>query len=349
MAFNQPSTNDQQRQFDAFKEWMLDFFCENEGVGTTNHSDSNATSTAQANVRTKAEEPLLPVHSFMSGDTALPSEDPNPDDIEKLLAKDMEAMKFEERELMYESIHGVDPIVKETPELILEKLAEMDKEVKKQMATQPGLSKNHAYNKAKEIEPGYVQGLRLMFLRVDRFVASKAAKRMLGFFEAKLELFGPDALARPLYLSDFDKHDMAYMRGGHFQLLPFRDRSGRAICCDFGDPNHTIYHSFNNLVRTTQSKFFRVFVLFAQLIRLSICCGRDATSARCLTTTNGSKSLMISLFCPHLVLLLRAVKNLVLYYVCCCRIRRDSNPRHSLYFIYVGTAKFTNPKQGKVL
>lgn len=247
MSFDppQPTPEEQQQQFVTFQNWLQNFFQENEGADISDLLQSTDKSKVVAKVKAKVDS--APVHGFMSGD-ALP-EDPNPDDLEKFLARDMEDMKVEERELLFETIHGVDPIVKETPELIVQKLEEMELEIEKQKATsEPGCDGGCAYDQAKAAAIDYVKGLYLMFLRADRFVASKAAKRILGFFEAKLEMFGPDALARPLFLSDLNKHDLAYMRAGHFQLLSIRDRSGRAICCDFEDASQRNYKSFENLV-----------------------------------------------------------------------------------------------------
>ena len=52
------------------------------------------------------------------------------------------------------------------------------------------------------------------------------------------EICGELALYRDLLLSDFDSQALQFMRGGYFQNLPGRDRSGRRIVGNFsGDFN----------------------------------------------------------------------------------------------------------------
>ena len=73
----------------------------------------------------------------------------------------------------------------------------------------------------------------MRFLRCELFDVRKAAQRMLKFLDIALELFGEDALRRPIRLSDFSKEEMRYLKKGRYQVLPNRDRSGRRISVFF--------------------------------------------------------------------------------------------------------------------
>lgn len=72
---------------------------------------------------------------------------------------------------------------------------------------------------------------RLRFLRCEIFDTKKAALRMVKYLELVRENFGNELLTRPMKLSDFSREEMSFLRGGDYQLLPYRDRSGRRILC----------------------------------------------------------------------------------------------------------------------
>ena len=69
-----------------------------------------------------------------------------------------------------------------------------------------------------------------MFLRCESYNISRAAIRMISYFDFKLRLFGSSLLTRDVKISDFDKDTQICLESGYFQILPQRDRSGRAIC-----------------------------------------------------------------------------------------------------------------------
>jgi len=72
---------------------------------------------------------------------------------------------------------------------------------------------------------------RLKFLRCELFDAKKAAARLVSFLDFLMDVFDDkeDLLLRPMRMSDFDKNEYIILKTGNFQLLPFRDRSGRRI------------------------------------------------------------------------------------------------------------------------
>jgi hypothetical protein len=71
------------------------------------------------------------------------------------------------------------------------------------------------------------KAFRLMFLRAENFDSQLAAKRMLRFFEEKLELFGRAKLCKDITLRDLSIEDTQCLINGHQQILPTRDSSGR--------------------------------------------------------------------------------------------------------------------------
>jgi hypothetical protein len=89
----------------------------------------------------------------------------------------------------------------------------------------------------------------MMFLRCDEFRVKNAAKRMMKHFDMKIELFGVDKLGRDITLNDFDPFDIECLNAGFFQVLPTRDRAGRAILCKVW--YHQKYQTKENVVRIT--------------------------------------------------------------------------------------------------
>lgn len=69
----------------------------------------------------------------------------------------------------------------------------------------------------------------LKFLRSESFHVTKAADRMVRFFDLKLFLFGPALLCKEITMDDLSKDDRNTLKAGFIQVLPVRDRAGRAI------------------------------------------------------------------------------------------------------------------------
>ena len=70
---------------------------------------------------------------------------------------------------------------------------------------------------------------RLLFLRSERFHAQRTARKMVGYFEYKCDLFGADKLVKKITLDDLSKDDRTTLQTGAMQILPNRDKSGRAV------------------------------------------------------------------------------------------------------------------------
>lgn len=146
-------------------------------------------------------------------------------DFDSSLAKQLNQLSIDERGRMFEHIHGVAPRIEETPEFIDSKLQDLHCQLGR-MTPKP-----QAYFLAIRQNEGYVmsKSFGLMFLRSELFDVPKALTRLLLFLEKKLEYFGPDALTRSLRLSDLSEGAQSTLENGSFQLLPFRDQSGRLI------------------------------------------------------------------------------------------------------------------------
>lgn len=77
---------------------------------------------------------------------------------------------------------------------------------------------------------------KLAFLRCEFFNAPKAAMRLAKYLELAQNLFGEEALRRPLRIDDFKSaEDTTVLNDGHHQFLPFRDRSGRRVLAILDD------------------------------------------------------------------------------------------------------------------
>jgi hypothetical protein len=182
------------------------------------------------------------------------------DVVDSLLANELNSMSLNERGALYEQIHGVEAIVDETPDFCNEKLLTMDQALL-------DIPNKPAYDRASQ---DYVTGrnFRLSFLRAESFEPKKAAMRLVKFMDLNLEFFGPDTLSRPVYLSDLDEEALKFLKAGPFQVLPERDRSGRAIFLE-------LHKSVSNLELPSPESFVRWLVdaiLFIVLCMLTLCC-----------------------------------------------------------------------------
>lgn len=170
----------------------------------------------------------------------------DPDDIEALLVTELNELSFQEREKIYDELHGVFPETEETTELLETSLKAMDEALQH-------LPNRQIYEKAQQINPHYVEdrSFRLMFLRSEYFDPPKAATRLVKFLENKVKFFGEATLTRPIVLSDLNEDDMACLKSGIAQVIPVRDQSGRVVVGDFNmdDPNIVQPKTIDNYVR----------------------------------------------------------------------------------------------------
>jgi hypothetical protein len=145
-------------------------------------------------------------------------------DMDKVLAREIHNLSLQERNRVYEEVHGVAEPLQEDPEFEAQRLSEFDWH----------LSKNRnkpAYDFALQQSPEYVNDrkFRLMFLKSTEFDAQKASLKFVNHFDFKMDIFGREKLARNITLGDLDEEDLIYLRSGAIQILPAPDRIGRPI------------------------------------------------------------------------------------------------------------------------
>jgi hypothetical protein len=170
----------------------------------------------------------------LSSESSVPSRAVVVDD---LLSKELLQLSFDDRNAISEEIHGVRCLAPtETPELLSRSLAELQRQL-------DGMQYKPSYDKAQDYarhpataKTSYVNTIefRLKFLRCELFDAYKAAVRLVKYLDLMVEMYGLFALQRKIVLTDFSKHELQILRAGHFQMFPFRDRSGRRVLCVVG-------------------------------------------------------------------------------------------------------------------
>ena len=164
------------------------------------------------------------------------------DDTDALMAKELTHLSIEERERVFEEVHGVAQIIEESEGFVARKLEQLEEEIGK-------CRRKRAYEQALFLNPEYAQNMkfRLMFLRADRFDPSKAAKRVIKFFELKLDLFGINKLVKDITMDDLNTDDLVSLNAGSHFFLKNYDRAGRRILlCTM--ENET-YVTYRNMVR----------------------------------------------------------------------------------------------------
>jgi hypothetical protein len=149
-----------------------------------------------------------------------------------ILAQELNQLSIKEREELLYDIHGVLELPKEEPDFVASSLQAMDKEI-----SVYSHDDKSAYVLAQEQNYDYVSSvkIRLKFLRTDNFNPRLAAQRLIKFFAMKLHLFGPEHLTRDIRLDDLSNDEKKSVESGLVQLLPLRDRAGRAVICWMAD------------------------------------------------------------------------------------------------------------------
>lgn len=169
---------------------------------------------------------------------------PDPSETEKLLVKELNQLSLEEREQVFEEIHGVHRPVEEEPNFVNSKLEMLQEEILK-------IRKRSAYEKAVFVAPQKVKArdFCLMLLRAERFDARKAAIRMVQYFESKLKLFGFDNLVKPITLECMNEQDLRAVKTGCLQYSKTKDRTGRTIAFLFQK-----YYDYNEPINMVRNK-----------------------------------------------------------------------------------------------
>jgi hypothetical protein len=211
------------------------------------HGGANKESTSCFSNFLCSRDSINAVFPAPAGVVARKAVQPYEEDADAVAAREMNQLSLEERERVYEEIHGVSDAIDEEPHFVAQCLEQMEDEIRK-------IRKKTAYERALFLSPIYVQSrdFRLMFLRAERFDPQRSAKRFVKFFEYKLELFGMDKLVKTITLGDLDEDDMeCLMTGSHYSLKD-KDRAGRTIV--FCSQRNENYRYFINMVGQSRQK-----------------------------------------------------------------------------------------------
>jgi hypothetical protein len=165
-----------------------------------------------------------PPERYNSKATLPPSGLPTPEEIDALIAREMNRMSLEEREKALDDVHGIGGMEEEDRDFVSSCLEELEDHL-------TTMKQETAYALAEAMSRQYVsaQNFRMMFLRADRYAAKDAAERMVRFFELKKSLFGAEKLVKDITLDDLDENDMDTLGSGCVQVSPLTDMTGRPI------------------------------------------------------------------------------------------------------------------------
>ena len=91
---------------------------------------------------------------------------------------------------------------------------------------------------------------------------------MARHFQAKLDLFGADKLARNITQADLGDDDLECLYAGYEQFLSARDRAGRIIWIQVAHPNHSKQSERSKVTCSVKRETFDVMQRIADLTLL---------------------------------------------------------------------------------
>jgi len=168
------------------------------------------------------------------------------------LSAELNQLSVQEREHIYEVVHGVaDTRTHVNEEFLQAKIVELKKEIQ----NIPQRKRRH-YDRAIFLKPSLENDVRfhLRFMWADDYEAHKAAQRICMHFANKTLLFGDGMLANKITIDDLDEDDMYALTASANQALKSTDRSGRKVwltCMPFIRFKH-----WKNIVRFPNSALF---------------------------------------------------------------------------------------------
>jgi hypothetical protein len=189
------------------------------GIGNNNDNDpSNKNDDGQQQEQLVHQQMLISTRAF-----------------DNLLTREMMQLSLQDRNDIQEEIHGVKCLAPlETPLLISSSLQRLEAELDRVVPSETTNSFLLAKNLGQESYANTVE-FKLRFLRKHFFDAQKAAACLCEYLYRTHSIFGGlFALQREIHIhTDFTKEELREFRKGRYQLLPFRDRSGRRILVVF--------------------------------------------------------------------------------------------------------------------
>ncbi len=172
--------------------------------------------------------------------------------VDSIVAKEMSSLAIEDLETVYNDVHCVTSDIPETAELKRKCLFQLQQELSR-------ITDKPAYNLAQSMDAPYVENdnFRLQFLRTDKMDPALAAGRLVRHFQAKLELFGKDLLAKDVTQDDLDEETMTALYDGSAQVLPIRDRADRLIIA-------SLLHSASISIKAKLRRVFYITMVNAE-------------------------------------------------------------------------------------
>jgi len=155
----------------------------------------------------------------------------DPNEIDQILSRELNNLDVRDRESISEEVHGVRCVaLPETAEMLTESLSRLSEELDA-IYVKPAFDRSQKLGHDASGTYVNTKDFRLRFLRCELFDAKKAAIRLVSFLDFLMDIFegNEELLLRPMRLLDFTPHELAILKAGNFQLLPYRDRSGRRI------------------------------------------------------------------------------------------------------------------------
>ena len=200
-----------------------------------------------------------------------------------LVAEAMNQMSVQEREHVYNDVHGIvyedtipsigqrspfKNIFDEDPTMIKNRLTALKAHIQRYLnetkggAGEKGKAARPAYTSVNPIESSSVlriameqnssyitnESFLLSFLRANEWDSSQAFDQLIRFLMVKAKIFSVDKLTKDIKITDLDDDDIECLTRGEIQYVPIQDRSGRSIIC--GLPQLHGYKTHYNLLRS---------------------------------------------------------------------------------------------------
>ena len=135
------------------------------------------------------------------------------------------ALSTAERENELYAIHGITEPLRETPELVKEKIADLLRILDQIQEDRGAFDLALAQDSAKVRSDEFL----LRFLRSTMFDVNQAAIKVPKYFAMKRRLFGDERLVEDLTLQDLGMEGRQLLESGWLSLLPLLDSAGRSV------------------------------------------------------------------------------------------------------------------------
>ena len=148
-------------------------------------------------------------------------------EIDTVIAKELNALSKDDREKIFEEVHGIVSVVEEDPAFVSRCLATRDHELDQIQ----NLDRSQ-FDHAMTLRPDLRTNCKfcLQFLRSESFEPHLAARRMVRYFDSKSKLFGKDKLLKRItFVEGLTDDERELVRSGAIQVLGSKDQSGRRI------------------------------------------------------------------------------------------------------------------------